>query len=549
MYKKEKIKNWLKNKNNLIFLAISLISLILGFYYFFLTKNQPIWWDESDYLAYAKNLAGLGGDWIITAKHNSLFPFLVAALFKMGFSESLTKLFLELIPYFLIVFLTYLIAKEMYQDRKIALISMFLMATTWAILFNAMRFHLGIPATVFGLTAIYIFWKGYEKKEKIFGKIPPNWAIPLTGIFIILTYSIRRGFFLFGFFLLVYILLTKNWKDILKDKSVWLGGIISLILLTLVEKTIFTSGVNELAGGYAHTENPINLLPLEIFSSYFSYLGGGLNILLWLFWIGLFLVMGKVFLSIGLIKTKKNYETRADLFNFIVIIITLLFFILILRSQNSFGEPRWYFPLLFSSLICISRASVFLSNFLKNYGKNLSVVFLILVIVFGGYYQVKHADFIINAKIDTYSGVKEAGLFLKETTLDKNALVIVAPQPQMAYYSELAVKHPKRFSGWNGTKEETPLEDFMHALNETFRAKYIVVTFSEPGHPSWMAKTTHTRDNSGQIYRIWEIPFMDTKINFGTGEQNIRKSMSYGDITFKLLTIKQDAFVYGISRT
>ena len=39
--------------------------------------------------------------------------------------------------------------------------------------------------------------KRIYKKEKIFGKIDPKWAIPLTVLFVVLTYSIRRGYFLF----------------------------------------------------------------------------------------------------------------------------------------------------------------------------------------------------------------------------------------------------------------------------------------------------------------------------------------------------------------
>ena len=254
-------------------------------------------------------------------------------------------------------------------------------------------------------------------------------------------------------------------------------------------------------------------------------------------------------ISFGLIKNKKNYETRADLFNFLIILITLLFFIFILRSQNSFGEPRWYFPLLFSSLICVGRASTFFYNVLKNQHKKLAIIILIVMVVFGGYYQVKHADFIIDIKIDSYFGIKEAGLFLKENSFDKNSLVIVAAQPQMAYYSELEVIHPVSFSGWDGTNEDSPFEDFIIALEDTPNAKYVVVTFSEPGQPSWMAQSTYVQENSGKAFQVWEIPFTNTKVNFGTGEQDIKQSIAYENIKFKLLAIKQEVFIYEISRT
>ena len=67
--------------------------------------GQALWWDEADYLAYAKNLAGIGSNWIISAKHNSLYPFLAAGIFKSGFGETAAKFLLQLIPSILSVVL------------------------------------------------------------------------------------------------------------------------------------------------------------------------------------------------------------------------------------------------------------------------------------------------------------------------------------------------------------------------------------------------------------------------------------------------------------
>src|SRR3989338_8017051 len=190
--KKDKIKAFLKNKHNLAFVLILLFAIGIRLYYFDITKDQAIWWDESDYLAYAKNLAGYHSNWIITTQHNSLYPYLAALFFQLNLSEVIVKFFLQFIPSILSVVLVYFICKEMYEDKRIALIASFLMAVLWEHLFNTVRFHIDILALFTGLLAIYVFWKGYEKKEKIFGKINPNWAIPLTVILSILTYTVRR---------------------------------------------------------------------------------------------------------------------------------------------------------------------------------------------------------------------------------------------------------------------------------------------------------------------------------------------------------------------
>ena len=120
---KELVKNWLKDKHNLFFIGIVILTILIGGYYFSLTKNQPLWWDESDYLAYAKNLAGYNVDWIVTKDHNSLFSYIVALFFILKFSEPLTKFFVEFIPYVLVIVLIYLVAGLMYKDKRIALIS------------------------------------------------------------------------------------------------------------------------------------------------------------------------------------------------------------------------------------------------------------------------------------------------------------------------------------------------------------------------------------------------------------------------------------------
>mgnify|MGYP001571779780 CR=1 FL=1 len=60
-----------------------------------------------------------------------------------------------------------------------------------------------------------------------------------------------------------------------------------------------------------------------------------------------------------------------------------------------------------------------------------------------------------------------------------------------------------------------------------------------------MKKIQYTND--GQI-AVWEIPFMDTKIDFINQQQDIKRAATYGNITFMLLDIKGDVFIYEIIR-
>jgi len=64
-----------------------------------------------------------------------------------------------------------------------------------------------------------------------------------------------------------------------------------------------------------------------------------------------------------------------------------------------------------------------------------------------------------------------------------------------------------------------------------------------------MKKISYVQDKiTGKTGTILKIPFTNTTINTLTGQQHIEQEKTYGEITFKLLTIKDDAFVYEILR-
>mgnify|MGYP001575609111 FL=1 len=557
---KDKMKLWLKDTHNLFFLGIIILTILIGGYYFSLTKAQPLWWDESDYLAYSKHLAGYNVDWIVTKDHNSLFSYIVALFFMLKFSELFTKFFVEFIPYVLVIVLIYLVVKSMYKDKRIALISSLLFAVQWTVLFTATRFQVEIPGLLFGMLSIYVFWKGYEKKEKIFGVINHNWAVPLAAVLSIVTYSIRRGYFLFGAFLFLQMIISKNWKHLAKDKYNWIAVIISMALIIIIETLIFSAGIAGVAGGYAHFDRKINFLPLDVFSSFFSHMSlGWASILLYLFWLGLIIIFLKTIFSLGHMRKEDNIlsnesnkykESNADIFVIISIFVTMLFFILVLREPNSFGEPRWYFPLLFGALICISKATITVSDYISKYissqnSKKIAAILIVILVGFGAYYEVSSANAIIKNKIPSFEGIKQASLYLKDNA-NENDIILSVPEPQTEYYSEKHVINPNKWGYWE--RYNIPFEPFLDAIRNDTNVKYLIVSFSEPNHPEWMKKVNYANINGQTTIASWEIPFMDTKIDFINNVQDVKQSKSYGDLTFNLIGIKQDVFIYKITR-
>jgi len=463
--RKEKLKNWLKDRHNLIFILILIFAIVIRLYYFNLTKSQPLWWDESDYLAYAKNLAGYPVPWTISSQHASIYPYLVAFFFKFGLGEIIAKLFLQLIPSILTVFLVYFICNEMYEDKRIGLIASFLMSTFWLHLFNTVRFHIDVLALFTGLLSIFVFWQGYENKKKIFGKVDQKFAVFITVLLVILTYSVRRGYFLFGIFFLVYILTTQKFTSLIKDKYNWISLIFVVVLILIVEKTIFSSaGIAGVGGTYYHEEYSITFLPLTVFKEFFLLNQNvWTNISFYLFWIGFFILILNIILSFGYMKKIQKSSARGDLFSIVAIITTLAFFIFVLRTPDGIGESRWYFPLLLGSFIVISRTTLIISDFLKKYNKYLSILMIFILIAPVGYYQFKQADGITENRLGSFDGIKQASLYLEEVSNPEDVIISVAV-PQVMYYAERNVVQPDKLANWNGSGSDLPQENFLNAV-------------------------------------------------------------------------------------
>ena len=80
--------SWIHDNYDRYFLLILAFAFILRVWIFTKTMNQPLWWDEADYLSAAKNI-GLRLDiqdiWYY--RRGFLFPLLSAPFFTLGLGE------------------------------------------------------------------------------------------------------------------------------------------------------------------------------------------------------------------------------------------------------------------------------------------------------------------------------------------------------------------------------------------------------------------------------------------------------------------------------
>ncbi|HUS50290.1 MAG TPA: hypothetical protein VMZ91_08990, partial [Candidatus Paceibacterota bacterium] len=140
---KDKIKNWLKNPYNLVLIGVLVFALIIRLYYFSLTMNQPLWWDEAEYMSLAKGFAGIiNSNYVFALNRFPGFPLVASLFYMVGITnEVVLRFFLAFIPSLIVLFLLYFVIKEMYPDKKIAIISVAILSVLWEHVFYSNRFH------------------------------------------------------------------------------------------------------------------------------------------------------------------------------------------------------------------------------------------------------------------------------------------------------------------------------------------------------------------------------------------------------------------------
>ena len=446
--RKERIKSWLKEPLNLTLVIILVFAIAIRLYYFFITSNQALWWDEAAYGSIAKTLVNpafsaspiLDREFII----RPLFlPFLWSIFLRLNLSEAVTRFFLILIPSILSVFFTYLIIKEA-TSRRTALISSFIISALWIHLFYSMRLLTEIPALFFSLVSVYFFVKAYKQD---FAFKP----FLLSILFLSFSVMMRFPFGLVGFAYILFVIFTARFS-ILKKKSFWLGGILGLIPLFLffVYNTIHTgfffpalkdvSSTSQAAAPYAFYT--LGFIPHYFKTAFFI-----------LFLLGILLCLTELVLGFG--KIRKNKRLESHLFMLVLMLVTLAFFIFIIRA----AEDRYLFVSLISFIYLASISIDYLYGIVKKYNRIIAVVLLILVLGIGFYQQFVFGDAMIKSKKESYSQMKEAFLWIKDNSspddtvmssfgelytiyyAERNALSI--PQNETEFETYIAVKKPR----------------------------------------------------------------------------------------------------------
>mgnify|MGYP001591403107 CR=1 FL=1 len=471
--------SWIKDNYDKYFLVILALAFVLRIWIFTKTFNQPLWWDEADYMSAAKRL-GLGLDirdiWYY--RRGFLFPLISAPFFMFGFGEIGVRL-LEILFSTGFVFVSYILLTRFFE-KKIALLTSICLTFSWILFFFSGRILTDIPAAFFILVSFLFFWDGYFLKKG-------NKYIYLSAIIFVLAVLTRMQSLMIAPAFLITVLMKEKHKFIF-NRNIWIALMI-FIALMIPQFYLYSSHYGnpfaDIASHYLGIgEKASETLDTRTFSTAtfnyifdLPYMMGS-----WIFW--LFLLGFLVFfldILVGFDKIFKNEEIQKK---FIIFFFPLCIFLIMgYIGSVSYVEQRYItaaLPFLFLMTVYpLVKFREVLEN--QNFSKKTANILIITILLLLLVPNFLLANKMIEEKKFSYLEVKQAGLWIKENS-NPSDIVISGSLPQTVYYSERTVYPFGLDSQINpsGKDNETLLLQF---INEKKPRYYIVSSFEQ--EPQW----------------------------------------------------------------
>jgi len=413
---KERAKVFFKDPHNWILIGLLVFALIFRIYYFSVTVDQPLWWDESEYLLKAKSIAfgtpDTGWGWFRPV----LFPLFIALFLKVGLGIVGIKLLWILLS-LAGVLLMYSVGKELF-NKKAGLIAAAIYSVFYLDIFYMSRLLVDMPAIVVSLLVIYLTIK---RKNKYFA-----WLIfPVLIIGTLFRFTVIITLLL----VLLYLFYTTGFK-FFKEKPLWISvliGIIAYLPYGIWSWIKFGGPFTALLRASIGADREI--ARWDVLSQYLSYFPNYIyTTLLIVFFLGLAAAVFSLVIAPDLIKKNKGLQSKLFLLSWIIIPF-LIFGLLI----NHF-EDRYLFIIFPAVFLIIASGLLTIGSFIKRFNKWIALAVVILILVFGMVPLVKYSDNIVKSKVNSYDGLRKAGLWINEHSQEGD-IVFSSGHPQNTAYS------------------------------------------------------------------------------------------------------------------
>jgi 4-amino-4-deoxy-L-arabinose transferase-like glycosyltransferase len=423
----DKIKSWIKNPYNLTLVAILAFAIIIRIYYYFLTQGQAVWWDAAEYMNMARAWA-FGIDYKFLPVRPVLFSLIIAGFLKISNTEILPRLLIFLLS-IASIYGMYLFGKEVY-GKKIGLICAFFTSVFYLHIFHTYRLLVDLPSFTFFVFAGVFFYKYFKDNSN-------KKALYIGAVIIAIGTLFRITTAILLFAILIYVLVTEK-LNCLKKKEYWIAALIFMLILSpyiIWGYLQFNGFVITQAGAWNAPDGNYLLNGLWNLKSYISLFPSMFSWIFLTFFILGSILMYKLILGFDLLLKGKEPELKKYLFLFLIIIIPIL---TVSFSINHYFEDRYVMNSLPGIFIVTSHFIIIVYKLIKSKSKLLAVIFLIFLLGSIGYIQLNHANDIINSRKDSYLHVKQAGLWLKQNSNEKD-IILTRSHPLIKYYSEREV--------------------------------------------------------------------------------------------------------------
>lgn len=478
------LKKWFSDKKNWAIILLLIAAFVIRIHYFSLTSNQPLWWDEAEYMLKAKNIAlGTPETGWAQGLRPILFPLITSLSFLLGFGETpirVLMIFLSLSG----IFLVYLTGKEMF-NRKVGLAASIMMSVFYIDLFYTTRLLVDVPQMFFVNLAMFLFVKSHFSKS-------PKKLIWLILPVIFIGVQVRFTVGLLALILFVFLVSVQGSSTFKKKEWYVSAGIALLAFLPylIYVGLRFGNPFYNLSQGLssANSARGEGVTAFSIFMQYISYFPKYTN---WVFFVsflaGALIVL--FYIVISLDKIRSSSISQKYLLLLLWIIVPLIYFGFFV---NHF-EDRYLFMVFPAVFIVASFALDKLYLFASRYNKNIGLLVILCFVAYASWSSLHGADNLIKSKISSYEGLKDAGLWMKDNS-PSDSVIIGAGMPEITYYSERPTyPYPANES------------DFRPLINEK-NATYLILSIWEPS-PDW---TYNWPSNNSQDVSIEKVFFTDS---------------------------------------
>ena len=304
-------------------------------------------------------------------------------------------------------------------SKETGLIAAFLGAVSWTLLFWTNRVQPDFFSMAFSVLSIYFMWKHWRN--------PNTKHVLLAGMFAALGFYFKISALLVPMIFIVF-LLIKDRAAAFKDKHNYYFS--AAFLGTLVPYFIWSYLTFGTAFAFRKGYTPESLH--YVFGWYnlqFYYtLTEGLTFALFI--IGVILAL-KFVLFVDVLAKDKKKCFDPDLFGILALLFISAFYIFYIKNT----DDRWVFLWMPFIFFFVAQALEKIYAWISK--KNVLAAFAIVIILlaFCGYSQFSHASSTIENKKDTYSQVRDAGLWMKANSNKTDGIFSVS-LTQTIYYSE-----------------------------------------------------------------------------------------------------------------